>query len=93
MARRVLTVSTINEMLAQGSTELRLDPGDIVTALAREHAQQYGFRLVPAAPGATPSAAMPAAKPADRTTVRKAVIAALGSEPDGLDAIISRIMS
>lgn len=96
MARRVLTVTTINELLSQGCTELRLDPGDIVTALAKEHAQQRGLRLVPATPGAvTAAAAAPGSAPkqADRATVRKAVIAALGSEPDGLDAIIARIMS
>lgn len=105
MARRVLTVSTINELLDQGQTELRLAPGDIVTALAKEHAQQRGLRLVPAAPGATVPTQTPAGSPGaaptpqpsmepipGRAAVRKAVIAALGHEPDGLDAIIARVM-
>ena len=48
MAHRVLTVSSINELLSQGCTELSLQPGDIVTALAKEHAQKRGLRLVPA---------------------------------------------
>lgn len=100
MAHRVLTVTSINELLSQGCTELKLEPGDIVTALAKEHAQQRGLRLVPAnatsAPAATPGAA-PTPEPSlepipQKAAVRKAVIAALGREPEGLDAIIARIM-
>ena len=76
-----------------------------MTALAKEHAQQRGLRLVPAAPGATvpnqPPAGSPGAAPTPqpsmepipgRAAVRKSVIAALGHEPDGLDAIIARVM-
>lgn len=85
MAHRVLTVSTINEALAQGKTEFALEPGDIVTPLAKEHAQQLGLRLIPC--GGKPGGAAPQA-----AEVRKAVIAALGREPEGLDAIIARVL-
>ncbi len=97
MAHRVLTVSSINELLSQGCTELSLQPGDIVTALAKEHAQKRGLRLVPAPASAAPTTAVaPSVQSStapERVAVRKAVIAALGHEPAGLDAVISRVMN
>lgn len=106
MPRRVLTKSSIDELLAGGTTELHLEADDIVTALAKEYAQQRGLRLIPAvnaaagkasAPGAVSPGAAPPPEPGrepipDAAAVRKAVIAAVGYEPDGLDAIIARIM-
>ncbi|MDO5676750.1 MAG: hypothetical protein Q4G35_04480 [Propionibacteriaceae bacterium] len=101
MPRRILTKDTIDELLAAGTTELRLDKGDIVTALAKEYALERGLRLVPAgadAPAAAPAApAAPAAAPTGDAAVtgaavRKAVVAALGYEPDGLDAAISKAL-
>ena len=119
MSRRVLTKITVDELIASGQTELQLGDGDIVTALAKEYAQQRGLRLVPAGngggkgngsglsverpepaaapvPAATPGAAPtpePGVEPIpDAAIVRKAVIAAVGSEPAGLDAIIARVM-
>ena len=47
MSRRILTTATVDELLAAGATELRLGPGDIVTALAREYARDKGVRLIP----------------------------------------------
>ncbi|MFV0428632.1 MAG: hypothetical protein ACK5KO_04305 [Arachnia sp.] len=113
MSRRILTQITVDELLAAGHTELQLDEGDIVTALAKEHAQQHGLRLVPAAGGRRGVGAAAPGQPEsntspppasstveavdernpDATVVRRAVIAALGSEPAGLDAIIARIMN
>lgn len=101
MSRRVLTKSTIDELLASGQSELQLEATDIVTALAKEYAQQRGLRLVPAANGGAPAAATPGAAPTpqpalepipDAAVVRKAVIAAIGHEPADLDAIIARVM-
>ncbi|HPF79944.1 hypothetical protein [Nostocoides australiense] len=113
MPRRVLTKSSIDDFLAAGTTEVLLEPADIVTALAKEYAQQRGVRLVPAAnaaggmpraqqPAAAPGPAEPPVTPAepaspadarvDAEQVRKAVIAAIGDEPDGLGAIISRVL-
>ena len=100
MSRRVLTKITVDELIASGQTELQLGDGDIVTALAKEYAQQRGLRLVPNGNGA-PRAATPGAAPTPdpalepipvAAIVRKAVIAAVGSEPAGLDAIIARVM-
>lgn len=94
MSRRILTKDAIDELLAGGTTEVRLESGDIVTALAKEYALERGLRLIPAggpAPAPTPTApgggeVSPAA------AVRKAVVSALGYEPDGLDAVIAKAL-
>ncbi len=121
MSRRILTTATVDELLASGQTALQLEANDIVTALAREYAQQRGLRLIPAgsgggggeghagggtsadqpgtaaaaetAQGAAPAPDPGAAPVPDAVIVRQAVIAALGSEPAGLDAIIARVMT
>lgn len=87
MSRRILTTATVDELLAAGTTELRLGPGDIVTALAREYARDKGVRLIP---GDTPVAA--AGEPSTATRIRTAVVNALGYEPDDLDAVIARAL-
>lgn len=100
MARRVLTKESIDQLLASGTTEVRLAPGDIVTALAKEYALDHGLRLVPAPVAAAPSAHSPAAQPPAQSSgsagvgaeVRKAVVAALGYEPDGLDSAINKAL-
>jgi hypothetical protein len=103
VSRRILTVTTIDDLLARGETQLELGPADIVTDLAREHARDRGLRLVPAgagSPSATalvpPAAPAAPAAPADpapeREAVRRAVIAELGREPEGLDAAIARVL-
>lgn len=95
MARRILTAETIDDLLAQGQTEVPLGPTDIVTALAREHARDRGVRLVPVdeVPPATRTPEAPASDPADDAAlVRRAVIGVLGREPGGLDAVIARVI-
>lgn len=92
MSRRILTKDSIDELLASGSTEVRLNKGDIVTELAREYAQERGVRLVPANEGSAPDGAAPVSPGATGAAVRKAVVAALGYEPDGLDAAISKAL-
>ena len=94
MSRRVITATTINELLAQGTTCLQLEPGDIVTALAAEDAQRKGLRVIPAkaAARAQPTGAAPSDADNEHAEVRKAVIAALGHTPEGLDQIISKVM-
>ena len=88
MPRRILTTATVDELIAAGTTELRLGPGDIVTALAREYALKRGVRLIPAdAPPAETEGHLPTAE-----RIRGAVVNALGYEPDGLDAIIARAL-
>ena len=90
MTRRILTTASVDELLSAGTNELRLAHGDIVTALAREHALKHGVRLIP---GDAPPTVEPAAK-SDPTAVliREAVVKALGHAPDGLDAIIERAL-
>ena len=87
MSRRILTTATVDELLAAGATELRLGPGDIVTALAREYARDKGVRLIP---GDAPAPA--AGEPSTAARIHPAVVDALGYEPDGLDAIIARAL-
>ena len=48
MSRRVLTRSTIDQMIVDSVKEYQLDSADIVTPLAKEYAQQRGVRLIPA---------------------------------------------
>lgn len=106
MSRTVITRTMVDELLAGGTTELHLEPGAIVTALAAEHAQDRGLRLIPARPTGTaptpappapvraPEQTLPAPQPpgAGHDAVRRAVVAALGHEPGGLDAIIDRVI-
>lgn len=54
MSRRVITKVTVDKMIADKQMELILEPSDIVTALAKEYAQQRGVRLVPAANAQAP---------------------------------------
>lgn len=105
MPRRILTKDSIDELLAAGTTEVRLGKGDIVTDLAKEYALERGLRLVPGgaadAPNAAPEATQPGGAPTPEpeaepiptgAAVRKAVVAALGYEPEGLDAAISKAL-
>lgn len=100
MPRRVLTKESIDQLLNDHVTEVALQPTDIVTALAKEYAQERGVRLVPAAAGGDephqqatgqPPRAQVRSAP-DPEVVRKAVIAALGHEPAGLVDVIARVM-
>lgn len=100
MPRRILTKETIDELLASGTTEVRLGKGDIVTDLAKEYALERGLRLVPGngdAPAATQPGGAPTPEPEAEpiptgAAVRKAVVAALGYEPEGLDSAISKAL-
>ncbi|GAA4903907.1 hypothetical protein GCM10025789_23650 [Tessaracoccus lubricantis] len=99
MPRRVLTKDTIDQLLASGTSEIRLTAGDIVTALAKEYALERGLRLVPAHDASPATSARPeptVTQPPDADgvgiAVREAVVAALGYEPDGLDSAISKAL-
>lgn len=87
MARQIVTQDQIVRLLAEGATELRLEAGAIVTDVAAEMAQDRGLRLVRAEePGPV------LGEPVGRDEVRRAVIAALGREPEQLDAVLDRVM-
>lgn len=95
--RPVLTQDTVREAISSGIEELPLQPGTIVTALARELAQKHGLRLV----AGNETAQQPrqeagrddrAAGRDDRAAVRAAVVAALGSSPEGLDEALDKVL-
>lgn len=97
MSRRIITAETIDEVLAAGQTQLLLEAGDIVTPLAKDYATERGLALVISEAGnATAASPIPAAptlaSPVSAAAVRRAVIAALGHEPAGLDAAIEKAM-
>lgn len=99
MARQIITQDQITQLLAEGADELRVDADAIVTDVAAELARDRGLRIIrgtdplAAAPTAEgPSAAgEPVAQPR-RDDVRRAVVAALGTEPEQLDAVLDRVL-
>ncbi len=82
MPRRFLTQRDVDDLADGGCTELVVDDATTLTDLARERARERGIALV----------AAPTGQEALRTTVRAAVIAQLGGEPPGLDAVIDRVL-
>lgn len=95
MPKHVISQQDIALALAEGRTELTMQPDSIVTALAAEEAQQRGIRLVRVA--AETREATPEPAPADRRgfgrdEVRSAVIANYGGEPEGLDRVLDRVL-
>lgn len=99
MARRFLTERDINQFVAQGVKELVLEPGTVVTDLGKERARAAGIKLIQECCGAHPvtptqaAATTPSANSDDlQAKVRAAVIARLGGSPEGLEAIIARIL-
>jgi hypothetical protein len=97
MARRFITERDIAAYAAQGMTELVVEPDMVLTDLAVERARAAKLCLITPevggkAPASTAGSAPPATTDALHAQIRKAVIARLGSEPEGLDAIIKGIL-
>ena len=105
MSRQIITKDHVLKALDEGREELRLEPNDIITSVAVEVAGQRGLRIVrsgapsPAAttPGAapTPKQAPPSPVhegPPTHQQIKKAVLSQLGTEPDGLDALIDKVL-
>ena len=88
MTIRFLTERDIEEAASQGVTEIPLDANTRVTDLARDAALRLGVRFVQ--PGEASSS--PAAYSALHRQVRAAIVSQLGMAPDGLDAIIDRVL-
>lgn len=88
--RQVLTQDTVREAISSGLQELPLQPGTIVTALARELAQKHGIRLVPSTETTQQAGRDPG--PDDRAAVRAGVVAALGHAPEGLDEALDKVL-
>ncbi|MEZ5086231.1 MAG: hypothetical protein R2722_08270 [Tessaracoccus sp.] len=98
MANRVLSVATIDELIARGDTQVQLREGDIVTPLARDYAAEKGVTIV-SGHSDEQSAVSPVARTVpepetsvDPAAVRQAVVAAFGFEPEGLDAAIAQAL-
>ncbi len=94
MARRFITERDIAAYAAQGMKELVVEPDMVLTDLAVERARAAKICLIhPEAGEAAPAAPAGAtSKDEIHARVRAAVIARLGSEPEGLDAIIKGIL-
>ena len=89
MALKFLTEQDIEQAASQGVTEIPLDANTRVTDLARDAAQRHGIRFVE--PGQAAASAQPATSDLHQQ-VRAAVVSQLGMEPDGLDAVIDRVL-
>ncbi|MDO5083829.1 MAG: hypothetical protein Q4D89_10565 [Arachnia propionica] len=102
MARQIVTQDQIIQLLAEGACELRVDADAIITDVAAELAQDRGLRIirgtdtVSGAPSTrstpTPASQSSGAVPPPRDEVRRAVVAALGVEPEQLDAVLDRVL-
>lgn len=90
--RPVVTEATIRDAIAAGITELPLQPGAIVTSLAREFAQRNNVRLIPSTEQRLPEAPPSQAPMSDRAALRAAVIKALGKLPEGLDEALDKVL-
>lgn len=96
MARQIITTADVREYADAGCTELRFQPTDIVTDAAAEFAQQRGIRIIrltgtePDAVAPAPQAEQAPARSAEQ--IKKAVIQALGKEPQNLDQIIAKVL-
>ena len=96
MGKRFITARDVDELLAAGTTEIAIDDNTVITDVGRERAIERGMRLVRTHAGSAPRI------PANHTdhnhdqlavAVRKAVIAHIGSVPEDLDKIITRVMA
>jgi hypothetical protein len=89
MGRRFITARDVDDLLAAGGQELRLDPSDRLTDLARERAHDRGVAVVqatgtsqpPVSRPTSPAAPPPAQPPRDQP--RPAASAATDTASDG----------
>lgn len=88
MARQIVTQDQISRLLAAGADELRVDADAIITDVAAELAQERGLRILRGGEAAVPR---DTGGPL-REKIRSAVVAALGTEPEQLDAVLDRVL-
>ncbi|NLW99368.1 MAG: hypothetical protein GXY39_06625 [Actinomycetales bacterium] len=88
MARRFITKVDIDRLLAEGKRTLEVDGDTTVTDHAKEFALARGVTITRT--GSPARTSPPATE--DRAAVRSAVIAALGTVPQGLDSILDRVL-
>lgn len=100
MGRRFVTAEDIDELAAAGRSHLEVDARTTLTDLARERAHDRGVTIVEVerAAAATDHGGPIVIGTRDlprrqlRAAVRSAVVAELGTAPDGLDAAIGRVL-
>ncbi len=104
MGRRFVTAEDIDELVAAGRSRLEVDERTTLTDLARERAHDRGVAIVeveraPARPMPHPRSAAGGAPGAGdvprrrlRAAVRAAVVAELGTAPEGIDAAIGHVL-
>lgn len=91
MSRRFITKVDIDALAQAGRDILEVDQATTVTDLAREHALARGVRIVRQGEDVRPQQSATSNLEEDlRSRVRATVIARLGKEPDGLDAVLDR---
>ena len=87
--KKIYTARDIEALAAQGIKELDVTNDVIVTDVARERAERLGVQLK-----RQKGVGGRYNEEADlRQEIRKTVIARLGMAPDGLDAVIDRVLS
>ncbi len=96
MPKKFLTARDIDYHADLGVREIHVDDDLVITDIGRERARERGVTLT-RLPHGTPAPEHPACDQVTPTgvhaEVRAAVIARLGATPEGLDAIISRILN
>lgn len=92
MGRRFVTAEDIDELAAAGQSRLEVDALTTLTDLARERAHDRGVAIVEVerAPAAGGAGDVPRRRL--RAAVRAAVVAELGTAPEGIDAAIGRVL-
>ena len=96
MAKRFLTARDIDQHADQGVFEIEVGDDLVITDIGQERARERGVKLI-RLPQGTKTPTHPACEGAQEdpleARVRAAVINRLGSAPDNLDAIISKVLN
>jgi hypothetical protein len=87
--KKIYTSRDVDLLLAQGQKEIEVTNDVVVTDVARERAEKAGIKFV----RIKGIGGRYDAQSDLHEQVRKAVIARLGSAPDGLDAVIARVLN
>ncbi|MEN4011815.1 MAG: hypothetical protein AB1453_11160 [Chloroflexota bacterium] len=96
MPKKFLTARDIDYHADLGVREIHVDDNLIITDIGRERARERGVTLT-RLPKGVPAPEHPACDQSPpgsaHAEIRAAVIARLGATPEGLDAIISRLLN
>lgn len=97
MAKKFLTAKDVDLHADKGVTEIHVDDDLVITDLGQERARERGLRLI-RRPAGEKSPPHPACKEETAQEdvyqqVRSAVIARLGSAPEGLEQILRQVIN